>query len=623
MSGAELVKEQATNNWLVLIGAIVAFAVQLWFTDFRRFVYWLLEWIELLYGAVPRRVRRAVAGALAVLLLGAVTMVVVVWRSADGDCPHTTELRILTSPEGLQTTREVAQQYARSTARDNGGCPTVFPFVYAAGTASVSGALARGWVDSRTEHPLVDLGPRPDVWLPDSTLDVRQVRDILARTLPEDETAKGRLPPPLRRITSIASSPIVLAGSAASAARDDAATLSRLVSALLDSPGSSLSAADPESSTAGLLAAAAYLHDGRDRMVDPVVARRREQIVLNSTISGTDEVSLLCAHLRTGQLPVAVLTSLRTWRRLTAGRALGGAGCQAPIDPPAILGTVGPAVAEGPNLDHPFVQFAWTGARHSQAVDAFRDWLLDGRTRPYLSEVGLDPPIAGCASLDRNPCVPGDLAATLELYRQAKLSGRVLLAVDASGSMAESAGSGKVTRFTVAAQGVVEALGQLGPHDEFGLWSFPGANGRNSHELVGIAAGSPRHREVAAGALRGVRPAGATPLYTTILAGMRAVAAGGDDKRIRALVVLTDGEDTSSGRSLRQMAQQVRELAGASGVRLYVIATGDARCEDIKGREGTGLHLLTDVSHGECLPASPGRVPGTMAQLFATLWSGR
>ncbi|MFC6017853.1 VWA domain-containing protein [Plantactinospora solaniradicis] len=627
VGAAEVVKKEADPVWLAVLAAIVASAVSLWIIGFRRFIDWLLEWIEVLYRAVPRRARRIAAGALVLVI--AASMIVIVrpfgGGGEDGGCPPTTELRILTSPEGLQSTRELAGEYALTTARDNDGCPTVFPFVYAADTSAVSGALARQWADTRVEHPYVDLGPRPDVWLPDSTLDVRQVRDILARTLPDDLTANGRLPAPLKLITPIASSSIVLAGSAVSASSspNDDATLAGLVSSLLDQPRASLSAADPESSTAGLLAATGYLHDAENRMVDPVVARQRQQIVLTSTTSGDDEASMLCSYLRTGQAPTAVLTSSRTWQRLLKGRTLGGTGCQAPVKPPWAPPSVTPVGVDRPVLDHPLVQFTWTSSRQGKAVDGFRDWLR-GAGEQYLAEVGLSKPLDRCAGLDDdNPCLPRDLTATLELYRQAKLSGRVLLAVDASGSMAEGVGSGRVTRFTVAAQGVAEALGQLGPNDEFGLWSFPNARGRSSPQLVRIAAGSPQHRTAVVGALRTVRPAGTTPLYDTILKGMGAVSGGRDDKRIRALVVLTDGEDTGRRFTLREMARQVRKLFAAYGVRLYVIATGDARCEDVQGQEGAGLHLLTDAGQGECRSATPGKVPTTMAQLFTTLWSGR
>jgi hypothetical protein len=626
---AELVKERAGNKWFVFFGAITATAVQLWFIQFQDSTLRLLEKIQSLLekiplpsAGVPTWVKAVMAGVTGLVLL---TMIVRCEPPPPDplDCPHTTELRILTSPEGFEATREVAQAYAASTARANRRCPTVFPYVYAADTSAVSGALARGWVDTKTDRPLVDLGPRPDIWLPDSTLDVRQVHDILVRTVPDDALSAEGLLAPLKRVTSVGSSPIVLAGSAAPVP-PDGAKLPAVVSALLAKPGSALSAADPESSAPGLLAATGYLHNAQGEKVDLVVARRRQQIVSNATSSQTDEVSVLCSYARSGDAPAAVLTSLRTWRRLLAGKALGGAGCQAPIEPSPDLGSREPeAPVDGPVLDYPFVQFTWTSRRHELVVDDFRNWLGGEQGRGSLREAGLDGPLPECTGLERNGCIPGDLAETLDLYRQAKRSGRVLLAVDASGSMAEVVGSGRVTRFAVAKQGVTEALGELGPHDEFGLWLFPRPEKRGSPELVGIAPGSPEHRERVSVALRKVRPEGPTPLYATILAGMRAVSAGDDNRRIRAFVVLTDGEDTTSELNVRQVAKQVGRLSAASGVRLYVIATGDARCDDLQGGAETGLRRLTDAGHGECLPADPGKIPGTMTQVFGTLWKGQ
>ncbi|MEU4427294.1 VWA domain-containing protein [Actinoplanes sp. NPDC024001] len=611
---AQFALERANNTLLLGISATVIAGASIWTLGYHQSVAWMLGKVYSLPGGMTPRSRIVVAAAMGmVLVVGAA--VAMVRYTRDDNCPQALELRILASPEGAQLTREVARAYARATAADNDGCPAVYPYVYAATTSAVSGALARQWADARKERPLEQLGPRPDVWLPDSMLDVRQVQDI---------AVKGTLPSPLERVTSIGSSPIVLAGTDVTAVPEsDADTLPKMVSALLDRrrPAPALSAADPQSSTAGLLAADVYLRDAAGEMVEPEVAHKRARIVFNSTSAGINEVSLLCAYLREGKVPAAVLTSQRTWQRFVEGKALGGAGCTAPIPPPRDLPE--PVVVKSaPALDHPLVQFTWTSARHRRAVDRFREWLRSADADSFLHESGLDEPHPACSELDRNACLPQEPRKTMTVYEQAKRPGRVLLAVDTSGSMAEPTGTARTTRFTVAAQGVGEALGQLGANDEFGLWAFPVPRGRPSNELVGVAAGSPQHRRAVVDALGTVEPDGGTPLYATIVAGMSKLATGTGGDRIRALVVLTDGENSGTRPGLRQTLAEVRRLTRAD-VRLYVIATGEARCDDVDGRTGPGpLYQLTRAGRGACLTAGPEEIPETMAELFETLWSG-
>ncbi|KHD71999.1 vWA domain-containing protein [Actinoplanes utahensis] len=591
------------NRWVKLTAAMMAAAVGLSAAGFVEFHTRLIDGIV---PPGPMRSRPAVAAAAATIMVAAAIVTVLELTRADGACPQALELRVLTAPEGVPAVRELTHEYALVTARANNGCPAVYPYVYAAGTATVSGALARRWADAATERPLEQIGPRPDLWLPDSVLDVRRVQDIVV---------KGALPTPLERVTSIATSPIVLAGTDVPDVPDsDTHTLPELVSALLSRTDRqpSLAAPDPAASPAGLLAADVYLRGAGGELVGPDVAHRRARVVFDSTDSAADEAGVLCAFLREGKAPPAVLTSLRTWQRFAAGRALGG-GCQVPLPAPADLPE--PVVLKSaPALDHPFVQFTWTGERQRRAVEGFRDWLRSEDADAHLSAAGLGEPHPACSDLDLNACVPHDPDRTLALYEKAKRPGRVLLAVDASGSMAEAG------RFTVAVQGVGQALGRLGPSDEVGLWSFPAARGRGSYELVAVAPGSDRHRRAVTDTLRTVRPAGVTPLYDTVLDGMGSLAARPGGDRIRAMVVLTDGEDSGGGPGLRATVDRVRRLA-AAGIRLYVIATGEARCDNLQG--AGPLYQLARAGRGECLRAAPEAVPETMARLFENLWSGQ
>jgi Mg-chelatase subunit ChlD len=251
-------------------------------------------------------------------------------------------------------------------------------------------------------------------------------------------------------------------------------------------------------------------------------------------------------------------------------------------------------------------------------VEAFRHWLTEPAGQARLGALGFDPDRRECSTLERSRCVPPNLDAVLDVYRRSKLPGRVLLALDASGSMSAHTTGGK-TRFQIAAEGVAQALGQAGLRDEVGLWTFPDASDRGSKELVKVREGTPQQRTDIVAGLNGVMPKGSTPLYPTVLAGLTAVAGGPTDSQARALVVLTDGEDTTGGR-LGDVEKQVGQIASSTGVRLYIIATGDANCD---ATDGSGLRRLTTAGNGRCLRTGAEGVSAIMADLFGTLWSGR
>jgi hypothetical protein len=164
---------------------------------------------------------------------------------------------------------------------------------------------------------------------------------------------------------------------------------------------------------------------------------------------------------------------------------------------------------------------------------------------------------------------------------------------------------------------VVQALGQIGPADKFGLWTFSGETPA-FRELVPVGPGSVDRRDQAAAALASTVPQGFTPLYQTIVAGMAKVAAAGDKGQVRAMVVITDGEDTSSHLNRKDTIAAIEAASSEPGVRLFVVATGEATCDGVNG-----LRELTDAGHGVCFDAGLAQVANTTTTLFESLWRGR
>nr|WP_240943269.1 substrate-binding domain-containing protein [Planosporangium thailandense] len=590
------------------------------------------RWLTLPFpGGVPFW-QRALGATLTVALVAVVAV-----RSQRTDlaaftgCPEPSEVRILTSTDSQQWAQGVFSAYARSTAtgtRPGGGgaddrCPTVHPLVYSAPTKLVASALAAGWTTSADQNPVRDIGPRPDLWLPDASVDVGAVLALARKSgydLPVPTVVAGqdgRVDVAPGSIASIGSSPIVIAGrTPPSGPAQSTLSWSQALATAFDA-GTGIVAPDPDNSTTGLFATVSYLL-GEHELVGPAQARRRVQIVTDSTaIPGADSVATLCQAGHDAEATV-VITSDQLWRLYSAAGALGSS-CAGGRPDFAAWSAARPG--DGPVLDHPLVEPTWTWNDPTQraAAQSIRNWLSDPQGRDALAKVDLGPPVdclATAPTFVSTRCLRVDPQAAVRLYEAAKAPGRVLMAMDASGSMDDPVGTAGGSRFTVAGAGFAQALGQIGAQDELGLWTFPGGAGPY-RQLLGIGAGTPAHRGAAVDALRSVKPAGDTPLYRTIVDGLRAVAGSDTGSRTTALVVLTDGQDTSSGMTLQQTRDTVEALNKATGVRLFVVAIGEAACEGAQG-----LSALTD-GHGGCLDADLDHISGTMAQLFESLWKGQ
>jgi hypothetical protein len=197
----------------------------------------------------------------------------------------------------------------------------------------------------------------------------------------------------------------------------------------------------------------------------------------------------------------------------------------------------------------------------------------------------------------------------LRVYAAAHRPGRVLVALDTSGSMRTTAGDGRRTRFEIALDSVDASLARMGGEDEFGLWLFSTDVSREGwHEEVPIGRRNPAQDATLQRLRHGFTPSGDTPLYLAIDAGSKAVrgSAGTGPDRLRALVVVTDGQDTASG-------GLVPALDTGAGVRVFVIAIGEASC-------GPVLVRLSHGTGGECLRVAATSVDQTLATLFGTLW---
>src|SRR5262249_33763768 len=121
---------------------------------------------------------------------------------------------------------------------------------------------------------------------------------------------------------------------------------------------------------------------------------------------------------------------------------------------------------------------------------------------------------------------------------------RVLLVVDVSGSMNESAGSG-VSKLNAAKQAAIQGLGLLSPQDEVALWSFSTPTGGSSLPYTQLVPFSPigTAGDRIDAAIKGLHADGGTALYATVRAAQKFAVSQLRNDRITAVVVLTDGKN--------------------------------------------------------------------------------
>ncbi len=566
------------------------------------------------------------AGVVALgLLAGAVFAATNVWFRVDrliNGCPEPTELRVLTTPEGLDPSRQLADAYERATAARDDGCRTVSVYVYAAGADSARDALAGEW----SSDALRDVGPRPDVWLPDSTL---QVRDLTALA------QRNGLSVPIAENRTVAWSPIVVGvpGSVRDTvpAPRTGTAWHELLARSAQLPGG-LVRPDPGTSPLGMVATTALYADLANGDSIRGVELRIEHALDDGGYPLGDASAVLCRQRAQDARPAAVIASEQALVRFNRGDPL-GTGCPIPQDraaPGAELLAFYPSGT--PGLDHPFVRFEWDHADTPQVAAAIDlgKWLGTDDGKAALLLTGLRPP-AGYpisdpltnefgalpgAVFDRRAPDPAAVAAAMDRYDGARRTGQVLLALDTSGSMGLRTRTG-ATRLSVAAEGIRDSLDLMGTKDEFGLWAFPAtAGGHVTRELVPVgsrdtAVGGVARKQATVQALGAIQPSGDTPLYATIVDAVHAVSAAPND-RVRALVVLTDGEDTSSGLTAGQLVSAVQ----GQGVRVFVVAVGEASCA------GAAVVGVASATGGGCYEASFDTVRTRLAQLFSVLWEG-
>jgi Ca-activated chloride channel family protein len=245
----------------------------------------------------------------------------------------------------------------------------------------------------------------------------------------------------------------------------------------------------------------------------------------------------------------------------------------------AIYPDEGTFVSDSPYL---VLKAPWVTKAQQDGAQAFQRFIASHVTPQLAARYGFRPPDPAQA-----PVAPVDAANGLDPKQPSRVLGmpepsvvariqkawlenrkaaNIELVVDTSTSMNDQA------KIVHARDGLKEFLGQLSPRDRVGMIAFSTDVNQVtplepfSHGEAGLRA-----------AVNGLLPNGETSLYDAVDAGVAAVARLHDSKHINAVVVLTDGMNTTGQQTLDGLLPHLAAHAGAEAVpiRVFTIAYGN------------------------------------------------
>lgn len=512
-----------------------------------------------------------VAVVVGLMLLAAVGVVVnAAVGGSDDDCD--VRLEVNSSTEKGDLLADLAEDYNDAGRELAGGkCARVAVSETSSGVAK--DALAQGWDERR------DGAPEPQVWTPSSSL--------WLTLLQRDATAADRKLLTDEKPRSLATSPLAIAMPRPMAEAlgwpekkigwRDVLSLTEKGWASKGRPEwgrFSLGKDNPHTSTSGLGATVATFYAATGRSSDLTVKEvedpktRRfvagvEAGVLHYASDATAYMANLAEADADGQAlsyASAIAVQEQLIHLYNQGSPTGeteriGKGKK----PQVPLVAVHPA--DGTLMfDHPFAVLPTASKEQRAAAADFRAFLLEDAQQRRFQQTGFrdhegnaGSELARSVSLSEqsqgnlsliDPPAADVLAAVLDSWDELRKKARVLLVMDVSGSMNQTAGGGQ-TRMEAAKKAAADTLDLYHPDDEVGLWAFSTETDDHPQPYREIVPPRPvrDNEQRLTQAINGLNAEGGTALYTTVRAAQKEMLADLDTDRINAVVVLTDGRN--------------------------------------------------------------------------------
>jgi Ca-activated chloride channel family protein len=216
-----------------------------------------------------------------------------------------------------------------------------------------------------------------------------------------------------------------------------------------------------------------------------------------------------------------------------------------------------------------------------EAAEMFEDFLLDRPQQESAIQLGFRPAdksIALTAPLDAQHGVDPQqpytvlevpkaevITAVQELWTQVKKPVDLVVVMDVSGSM----GGDKITAARVS---LTQFIDLLYDRDRLEIITF-GSEIITMTPLTGLG----EKRIDITRRVSGIIEGGDTRLYDAIQQAYLDLESNGDPKHIRAVVVLSDGQDTASNLAYGSILEAIRldSETGGNAVKLFTVAYGD------------------------------------------------
>ncbi|NJL05900.1 MAG: VWA domain-containing protein [Chloroflexaceae bacterium] len=250
--------------------------------------------------------------------------------------------------------------------------------------------------------------------------------------------------------------------------------------------------------------------------------------------------------------------------------------------------------------DNPYaiLDTPWMTDELREAATIYRDYLLAPEQqqtalslgyRPANTSIPLGAPLIATNGIDpQEPRtlleVPDTnvLRAIQEVWGTTKKRVEVQIVVDISGSMDDEA------RLMNAKRAIRDFIDQLDDEDHVGIIVFSDL----ATELTPLTALGPKRDDVL-NRILGLRAFGGTRLIDTVVEAYQTLQQQPAGERIRALVVLSDGEDTQSFTRPEELQALIGQDESGRSIKLFTIAYGSG------GIELDLLRQMADVTGGQ------------------------